>query len=147
METQIKKRAYGRLDSEILVQALGQGMSNIQAGRLAGSRAKNDMDVSSHVSKVLKKPKNTKEKKTIIELLAEKQRRILESIKDTDFKNAPLNQKTIALGIITDKLQLLKGDPTERIETIPRMVISNTPQAKPENPINPLKEDKPNVKP
>ena len=57
-------------------------------------------------------------------MLAEKQRKILESIKPKDYQNAPLNQKTIALGIITDKLQLLKGDPTERIETIPRMIYT-----------------------
>lgn len=128
-----KTRVYGRIDKKILVQALGQGLTKAEAGRLAGSKAKDARNITNRVSEFLNKDTNGEEKKTIIEMLAEKQRKILESIRPQDYEKAPLNQKTIALGIITDKLQLLKGDPTERIETIPRMVISNTNTARTTN--------------
>ena len=119
-----KVRRYGRIDKDILVQALGAGLTKTQAGRLAGSKAVEDRNIISTVNTVIDNPKNIDKKKTVIELLKERQRWLLEAIKQSDMEKAPINQKTVALGIITDKLQLLKGDPTERIETIPRMVIT-----------------------
>ena len=118
------RQIKGRINTDILVQALGQGMTKAEAGRLAGSKAKDATSITSNVNKIINAPKNSKKKRTIIELLAERQRWIINSIKPKDIENAPINQKTVALGIITDKLQLLKGDPTERIEQIPRMVYT-----------------------
>lgn len=112
------KQNYGRLDENKLAIAIVGGASNAEAGRQAGSLAKNPSD--SVANKIAKSPKL---KKTIIDLMEQRQRWLINSIKLKDIKGAPLAVRGILVGIITDKLQLLRGDPTQRIETIPKMVI------------------------
>ena len=121
IDTQVKlrvKQNYGHIDEKILAVAIGSGKSNAEAGRLAGSTAKRPDD--SVANKIQKNPRL---KKTIIQLLEQRQRWILNSIKQKDIKDAPIAVRGVLVGIITDKLQLLRGDPTQRIETIPKMVI------------------------
>ena len=113
-----KKRNYGKIDNEILVKAIVSGKTYKEAGILAGSKAK---QIHSNVSDKLRH--NKKLKKDLISRLEEKRDKILDSIGEDEIMKAPFNQKTIGLAILIDKIQLLKGDPTQRIETIPKMVI------------------------
>ena len=115
------KQIHGKIDETKLAVALVGGASNAQAGREAGSLAKNPSD--SVANKIRTSPKL---KKTIIDLMEQRQRWLINSIKLKDIKSAPLAVRGILVGIITDKLQLLRGDPTQRIETIPKMVIQTT---------------------
>jgi hypothetical protein len=117
---------YGKIDEKLLIKGINDGLTIAQAGRLAGSRAVNPSD--SINKKILRSPRI---KKSIIEILEKRQRWILNSIKKTDIKTAPLQVKGILFGIMTEKLQLLKGDPTQRIETIPKMVFEEV-KVKPE---------------
>lgn len=125
-----KKRAYGKIDEKILIEALGRGMTKTKAGRLAGSLAISDSHVIGSVNEILEKRNKPHIKRTILQLLQDRQRKILESITDEEIEKAPLNQKTVAFGIITDKEQLIRGDVTNRVEVIPRMVITETPKLK-----------------
>ena len=74
--------------------------------------------------------KKAKPKKTVIDLLKKRQRWILSSIKRKDIAKAPIQVKGVLFGILTEKLQLLKGDPTQRIETIPKMVFDDSDAVK-----------------
>jgi hypothetical protein len=115
------KHTYGRIDKKVLIKGVEAGLPLSQAGRLAGSKAK---DVNNSVIKAIKD--SPRLKRSIIEVLEKRQRWIINSIKKQDIKSAPLQVKGILFGILTEKLQLLKGDPTQRIETIPKMVFEDT---------------------
>lgn len=119
------KHNYGRINEAGLIKAIGEGMNYKEAGEIAGSKAKDKAN-----SIALKIKRNPRIKKSIIEKLAQRQEWILNSIKHKDIKSAPLNLKAVSFGIMTDKLQLLKGDPTARIETIPKMVFEESKEKK-----------------
>jgi len=131
------KRPYGRLDEKVLIEALGQGKTKVEAGKLAGSLAKRDENIIHQVD--YKINSNPQHKKTIIEKLEQRQHWILDSIKQDEILKAPLSQKSVSFGIFTDKAQLLKGDPTSRLEIMPKMVfkgdeVSFEPKSIPESP-------------
>lgn len=112
------KRNRGKINETGLIKAIGEGLSYREAGRLAGSKAKDPSD--SVIKRIKSSPRI---KRGIIEVLEKRQRWIINSIKKQDIKQAPLQVKGILFGILTEKLQLLKGDPTQRIETMPKMVF------------------------
>ena len=111
---------YGKINEKVLIKGVEAGLNFREAGELAGSRAK---DVNNAVYKKI--TASPRIKKSIIEVLEKRQRWIINSIKKQDIKSAPLQVKGILFGILTEKLQLLKGDPTQRIETIPKMVFED----------------------
>ena len=112
------RRAYSRLNWKVIKEGLKQGMSMEEAGRLAGSKAKR---AGNSVGSVIKH--NPRLKKTIIALLEERQRWLLEAMKKRAIKSAALTQQSVSFGILTEKLQLLKGDPTTRLDIMPKMVF------------------------
>jgi len=124
-QSQGLKRAYGKIDENKLIKAVEQGLTLKEAGMIAGSRAK---DINSSITKKISR--SPRIKKSIIEVLEKRQRWIINSIKKQDIKSAPLQVKGILFGILTEKLQLLKGDPTSRIETIPKMVFEEEKKEK-----------------
>lgn len=117
----------GKINEKILIKAIGEGLSYKEAGQLAGSKGNN---ISSIITKTIKH--NHCIKRSIIEVLEKRQRWIINSIKKQDIKSAPLQVKGILFGILTEKLQLLKGDPTQRVETIPKMVFEEAKPVKKE---------------
>jgi len=126
---EIEGRKKGKIDIEVFIQVYGKTQDQALAYEKAGGECKNKDDSVRQGGRLLKKlsqdltKKGEEQRKTIITLLREKQRKILESITPEELENAPLNQKVISLGIITDKLQLLENKPTSIMEIAPKMVF------------------------
>ena len=120
----LKKRAYGKIDNEILVKAIVAGKTYREAGILAGSEAKDGEQIKQGVYKKISR--NPTIKKNIIDQLEAKRQLIIDNIKETDIKKAPFGSKVVAMGIITDKIQLLRGDPTQIVKEMPKMVIEDS---------------------
>ena len=115
------KRHYGRINENILIEALAQGKTKIEAGRLAGSLGTRGDSIINAVDDKLSR--NPILKKTLIEKLEAFQHKVIDSIHDEEIERASLSQKMIGFGISVEKSQLLKGDPTQRIAVMPKMVI------------------------
>lgn len=128
METTTKKQPYGKIDNKILIQAMGEGKTMAQAGRLAGSKAHSEDQISSSVSVKIKR--DAQLKKSIIQKMEEVREAYLDSMVGEDLTKVPVNQRAITLAILTDKIQLLKGDPTMVIASIPRMVFDDSLEEK-----------------
>ena len=116
-----QKRGYGKIDKEILIDALVRGKSKAEAGRLAGSMAKDESSIIHAVDNKISN--NDSIKRTLIEKLEAFQHKVMDSIKDDEIERASLSQKMVGLGISVEKSQLLKGDPTSRIAVMPKMII------------------------
>lgn len=120
-ETIKQKRPYGRINETILTEAIARGMTLGQAGKLAGSKESSIEGISQNISRKIHN--NTRIKKSIIEKLEVQQHWILDSIKQVEIEKTPLAQRMVCFGINVEKSQLLKGDPTSRVELMPRMVL------------------------
>ena len=118
------KRHYGKIDNNILAEAIASGMRYTEAGKLAGVKGKDISSISPVISRKI--AKDITLKKTIIQKLEEKQNMIIDSIKKDDILNAPLSQRSVSFGIFVDKAELLKGNATNRLEVMPKMVIDAT---------------------
>lgn len=112
-----RKAGSKNIDKEKLIEALKQGKDIAEAGILAGSKSDN---VRKDIRKLIKA--NPAFKKTIVDILKEKQRNLINSISKEQIHKASLKDKATAFGILTDKLQLLQGEADRRIEIIPRMI-------------------------
>ena len=113
-----------KVNRETFIKAYVETQDLGRAYLLAGGEVKKKEDASRLGSRLLKNlTQDDTKKKTIIQLLKEKQRKILESITDEELEKAPINQKVISLGIMTDKLQLLENKPTSIMEIAPKMVF------------------------
>lgn len=121
----IQKRKYGVLDEDILAEALAQGKSKAEAGRLAGSKAKNPTDSVNNAlrnnPKIRQKEKELK--KDIVRLLEEKRLEAIGAMTKKKAEKSSYTQLATTTAILTDKIQLLRGSPTEIIDQMPRMVI------------------------
>lgn len=115
------KRAYGKINEAILIEGIARGMTLGEAGKLAGSKEKSIEGISQNISRRIHN--NTPLKRSIIEKLEALQHQILDSIKPNEVFKTPFTQRMVAFGITTDKAQLLKGDPTSRVEIMPKMVL------------------------
>lgn len=109
---EVTKKKIGKIDRTIFIRAKVKGMNNGDAAKLAGSLAKGHA-AESVGSEVLQEPEV---KRSVIELMAAKRDKILEQITDEDIFKASLKDKSISIGILTEKTQLLKGEPTERAD-------------------------------
>jgi hypothetical protein len=115
------KQERGKIDNDILIEAIASGKTYVEAGLMAGSKGTSETAIKSRVSQKL--ATNSNLKKSLVEKLEEKQHQILDSISRDEIKRASLSQKSVSFGIFTEKRQLLQGDPTQRIETMPRFII------------------------
>ncbi len=124
-QTTIKKRKYGVLDEDILAEALAQGKTKAEAGRLAGSKAKNPTDsVNNAIHNNPKIQQKEKEiKKDIVRLLEEKRFEAIEAMTKKKADKSSYTQLATTAAILTDKIQLLQGSPTAIVDQMPRMVI------------------------
>ena len=111
-------RPYGKINEKILIEGLARGLNYAEAGKLAGSKAKS---IKNSVSEKINT--NPHLKKDLISKLEVLQHKILDSIDTDEITRASLSQKSVSFGIFTEKSQLLKGDPTQRIAVMPKMVI------------------------
>lgn len=113
-----KKRTYGRVDSQILANALAEGLTFEEAGRMSGCQAK---DVDSVISRKISRDINLK--RDIIAKLEEKREQILRNLTEAKAKKEGYKSLITALAIVTDKIELLRGGATERIEQSAKLVL------------------------
>ena len=124
LENEVKQRR-GKINKNILIAGIASGMTYAEAGKLAGSQARTPELVKKSVYNVLNREVDGDRpiKRTLIEKLEAFQHKVMDSIKDDEIERASLSQKMVGLGISVEKSQLLKGDPTQRIAVMPKMVI------------------------
>ena len=122
-ENGVKTRAYGKIDKEVLIKALGENKTKTEAGRIAGSLAVKDKEVIGSVNDVLNNPRNPDIKKDILQRLEAHRDRIMEALEHKDLNSDPSGTLNLILCQTVDKIQLLKGDPTSRLDIMPRFVI------------------------
>jgi len=115
------KRHYGHIDNKILIEGLASGMTYTEAGKLAGVSGTSEKSIAPVISRKIAKDVNLK--KTLIQKIEERQNMIIDSINKEEILKAPLSQKSVSFGILVDKAELLKGNATNRIEVMPKMVI------------------------
>ena len=109
-----------KIDEVVLAKAIAEGYSKFNAYKLAGGKSENKGTGVSLVNDYLKK--NPDLKVDIIKQMERKRKDILDSMSRKKAKGMAYEKAAVAFGIITDKIQLLKGDPTERIEVMPRLI-------------------------
>lgn len=119
----------GKIDKELVIQALGKGLSKTKAGILAGSKSQDAPTIIHGVDDCLRN--DTQAKKRIEDLLEEKRRLVISKMTPAKAEKQNFVQLATSCGILTDKIELIKGNPTNRIELIPRMVITETKQLPP----------------
>ena len=110
-----------KLDEVILAKAIADGYSKIDAYRLAGGQSENKGTAVRMVNDYLQK--NPDVKVDIITQMEKRRQDIIESMDEDKATTMPYDKGMVAVGILTDKIQLLKGDPTERLEIMPRMIF------------------------
>ena len=115
----------GKIDNEVLVKALVEGKTYTEAGKLAGSTAK---QIKNTVCKKIQHSPTIK--RDIVEQLEEKRQMILTAMTEDRITGQSLAQLSTSLGIITDKIELLSGHETQRIGIKP--IIFRDTEEKPE---------------
>ncbi len=105
-------------DGKIIAEGISKGVSFKEIGKLAGSVSKNPE------AAVMSKIKNDPELRLdIIQRLQQKRDEAINAMSELKAEEASYQQLATSVGIIIDKIQLLKGEPTNIIEEMPRMVI------------------------
>ena len=115
------KRIYGRLNEEVFLKAIEEGKNKVEAGRLAGLKAKHDTTILGTIDKKI--TNNADLKRNILERYEKLEAKMMEAIEAKDLTTPAVNQLVVGMAIIRDKIQLLKGDPTSRLEIMPKMVF------------------------
>ncbi len=110
-----------KIDEKILAKALAQNYSKVDAYKKAGGQSDNEGTAIRTVNDYLQK--NPDLKIDIIKQMEQKRDDVLDSMSAEKARGMPYTKGAVALGILTDKIQLLKGDPTERLEVMPRMIF------------------------
>jgi len=122
---EVKTKLTGRIDKDILAEALGQGKSKKEAGILAGSRSKNPTDSVNNT--IRNNPtiidKKNAIKRDIINELKGKRLEILDLMTPDKADKATYTALATSMAIITDKIQLLENKPTSIMEIAPKMVF------------------------
>ena len=116
------KRDYGKIDTEILTTAIAHGKTMAEAGKLAGSKGKDIKSIAPRISQKIANDSNIK--KSIIKKTEEVRNKIINSFTNDEIEKASLSQKGVVFGILTEKIQLMKGEATNILEVMPKMVIN-----------------------
>ena len=106
-----KKRAYGKMDYNLVKEALAQGKTKIEAGKIGGSVAKNDTTVINMVNRKI--TNDSDYKREVIDLIEQRRQEALEAMTPEKASKASYQQLATSAGILTDKALLLRGDPTQ----------------------------------
>ena len=104
------ERGY-RIDYKIFFEAIKQREPLWKAALLAGSKAKNKQNLTRTGFNILERKPEMKQ--DVIQAIEERQRWILNAMTETKIEGAPLKELTVALGVTTDKLRLLRGQSTQ----------------------------------
>lgn len=118
MKTKIKK---GKFNKAVYLKAIRQGLNKTEAGRKAGLIAKDDKSICDSVRLNIKKDKVLK--RDVLKQYEELEQDLMANVKERDLSKVAPNQLIVGMAIVRDKIQLLKGDPTNRVEIQPRMII------------------------
>lgn len=110
-----------KIDEVVLAKAIADGYSKVDAYRLAGGMSDNKDTAVRAVNVYLKD--NPDLKIDIITQMEKRRQDIIDSMDEDKAEKMPYDKGTVAMAILTDKIQLLKGDPTERLEIMPRMIF------------------------
>jgi len=126
------KRNYGKIDDKVLVKAIVSGKTYTEAGKLAGSRAKDNQSVKEGVYKKISR--NPTIKRDLIKQLEEKRDIMINALDEDRITKAPVGTINLMICQIIDKIQLLRGDPTQIMRELKPMVIREVEiEDKPEN--------------
>lgn len=108
-----KKVVKGKIDRTIFIRAKANGMNNADAARLAGSKA-----LTQHGAEIVGYAvmKEDDVKMSVIEMMNKRREQILHHMSEDKMDSASLKDQAIAIGILTEKSQLLQGQPTERAD-------------------------------
>lgn len=116
-----KRKPY-KFNETIYLKAIEQGMTKTEAGRKAGLQAKHDPNIIHGVNYEI--DKNPHLKKSVVEMYESFERKVLEEVGERDLTSEKTSSLLVSSGIARDKIQLIKGDPTQNIGILPKMVIT-----------------------
>jgi len=120
-----ERQQKGKINEKILVEALAQGKTKAEAGRLAGSKSKNPTDtvndaIQRNPSIMIKKEELERD---IINELKGKRLELIDKMTGDKADKSSYTQLATSMAIITDKIQLLENKPTSIMEIAPKMVF------------------------
>lgn len=108
------KKQGGNIDKEKLKQAIADGHTLADSAKLAGSKAKTAGALASVAKNTIARDQELAQ--DIKQALEEKRIMVLGAITKEKVRKASAPQLVVMTGILTDKIQLVSGLPTERIK-------------------------------
>lgn len=114
-----KTRKVGKppkIDHAKFIEARGKGMNMANAVKEAGSTAKSPKTLQVIGSQLI--AEHPEYQVAIVDIMRDKQRMLLDAMTQTKADDASLSSIAVALGIVTDKLNVAEGKPTARVETV-----------------------------
>lgn len=109
------RKDRGRIDHRKFIELRGSGMPLAEAVKGAGSTMKSKKALQVYGSTLMKD--HPEYVPAVLDILRDKQRMLLEAMTKDKMDNASLSSLSVAMGIVTDKVQLLSGQPTEHQST------------------------------
>lgn len=103
-----------KIDPEKLKTALAEGKTYAEAAKEAGSDATSPQALAAVTSQALRR--DTKLRADVRDLLEEKRRMAIGAITAQKLKQATAAQLGVVIGVLTDKINILDGLPTQRLE-------------------------------
>ena len=103
-----------KIDRNKLVEALGEGLTLEEAAKEAGSKAHTYAGRAGVAANTLKR--NPRLKKDVLDLLEDKRKMTFKALTKQKMDRSTGYQLVTMTAILTDKIQLLKGLPTARME-------------------------------
>lgn len=108
------RKGAGAIDRRKFIELRGSGLPLADAMRGAGSQMKSRKALQTAGSALMRA--HPEYGVAVLDILREKQRMLLDAMTKDKMDNASLSSISVSLGIVTDKVQLMSGQPTERVE-------------------------------
>lgn len=108
------KQPKEKLDLGLLVEGLSQGMTHAQAAKHAGSTAKSRNALSGVASQALRRHPELRE--DVLESMKNRRIQAVQSLSKQKMDKASAKDLAIVVGILTEKINLMEGKPTQRVE-------------------------------
>ena len=111
-----KRKGHGVIDHRKFIELRGSGMPLADAVRGAGSTMTSRKALQVLGTNMMKT--HPEYVPAVLDILREKQRMLLNAMTKEKMENASLSAIAVTTGIVTDKIQLLSGQPTERTDSL-----------------------------
>jgi len=109
-----------KINKEVYKEMRSQGLSQAKAYELAGGYAKDPAVLAANASQY---EKRMQLKGDIIKMLEEKRRVALRALSPQKAKSESFRNLVISVGILTEKIQLLKGKPTQHTASAVKLYL------------------------